>query len=153
MSSYVNKVTLIGNVGQDPVIRSTNKGKEIASLTIATAEFWKDQTTGQKKEKTEWHKVSIFNENLVNIVKDYVKKGSKLYIEGSLQTRKWVDNNGVEKYTTEIILQNYSAALVMLDSKDKKTLDMPDIPETFVKNTRKFESSDFTTDLDDEIPF
>ena len=139
MSSCVNKVILIGNVGQEPVIRSTNKGKEIASLTIATAESWKDQTTGEKKEKTEWHKISIFNENLVNIVKDYVKKGSKLYIEGSLQTRKWVDNNGVEKYTTEIILQNYSGVLVMLDSKDKKTLDMPDISETFAKNTHRFD--------------
>ena len=153
MSSYVNKVTLIGNVGQDPVIRSTNEGKEIASLTIATTESWRDKTNGEKKEKTEWHKVSVFNENLVNIVKNHVKKGSKLYIEGSLQTRKWVDNNGVEKYTTEIVLQNYSGALVMLDSKDKKTLDMPDIPESFAKNTRKFESCDFATDLDDEIPF
>lgn len=149
MSSYVNKVILIGNVGQDPIIRSTNEGKEIASLTIATSEFWKHKTTGEKKEKTEWHKISIFNENLVNIVKDYVKKGSKLYIEGSLQTRKWVDNTGLEKHTTEIILQNYSGTLVILDSKDKKTLDMPNIPEY----NNKVKVFDFNSDLDDEIPF
>lgn len=151
--SCLNKVTLIGNVGQEPTIRTTSSGKEIASLTIATAESWKDKATGEKKEKTEWHKVSIFNENLVSLVKNYVKKGSKLYIEGSLQTKKYLDNSGIEKHTTEIVLQNYSGTLIMLDSKDKKTLDMPDIPESFAKNSQKFESSDFTNDLDDEIPF
>jgi single-strand DNA-binding protein len=151
--SYLNKVILIGNVGQEPVIRSTSSGKEIMSLTIATSEFWKDKATGEKKEKTEWHKISIFNENLVSLVKSYVKKGSKLYIEGSLQTKKYVDNSGVEKYTTEIVLQNYSGALIMLDSKDKKTLDMPNIPESFAKNSESFASSDFATELDDEIPF
>ena len=147
MSSYVNKVILIGNVGQDPVIRSTNEGKEIASLTIATAESWKDKATGEKKEKTEWHRVSIFNENLVNIVKNYIKKGSKLYIEGSLQTRKWVDNTGVEKYTTEIILQNYSGTLVMLDSKGKN-------PGMENNDSNVGQKNNFShDDLDDEIPF
>ena len=147
MSSYVNKVTLIGNVGQDPVIRSTNEGKEIASLTIATAESWKDKATGEKKEKTEWNRVSIFNENLVNIVKNYIKKGSKLYIEGSLQTRKWVDNTGVEKYTTEIILQNYSGTLVMLDSKGKN-------PGMESNDSNMGQKNNFShDDLDDEIPF
>lgn len=151
--SYLNKVTLIGNVGQEPTVRSTSSGKEIISLTIATSEFWKDKATGEKKEKTEWHKISVFNENLVSLVKNYVKKGSKLYIEGSLQTKKYVDNSGIEKYTTEIVLQNYSGTLIMLDSKDKKTLDMQDIPESFAKNSPKFESSDFTNNLDDELPF
>jgi single-strand DNA-binding protein len=148
MSGYINKVTLVGNIGQDPVIRSTNEGKEIASLTLATSDYWKDRVTGEKKERTEWHRIVVFNENLVNVIKNYVKKGSKLYIEGSLQTRKWVDSGGIEKYTTEILLQNYSGTLIMLDSRNKSDFSA--------------ESSDSSTsqksqfnhdDLDDEIPF
>jgi single-strand DNA-binding protein len=147
MSGYINKVILVGNLGQDPVIRSTNEGKEIASLTLATTESWKDRTTGEKKEKTEWHRVVIFNENLVNVVKNYIKKGSKLYIEGSMQTRKWVDNTGVEKYTTEIVLQNYSGTLIMLDSKGRNN----GIEGAESADTAK---TDFAhDDLDDEIPF
>jgi single-strand DNA-binding protein len=148
MSAYVNKVILIGNLGQDPVFRTTNDGKEIASLTIATTESWKDKVSGEKKEKTEWHRVVIFNENLVNVVKNYVKKGSKLYIEGALQTRKWLDSTGVEKYTTEIVLQNYIGTLVMLDSKGKSGI------ESIGENGNNATKNQFAhDDLDDEIPF
>jgi single-strand DNA-binding protein len=148
MSAYVNKAILIGNLGQDPVFRTTNDGKEIASLTIATTESWKDKVSGEKKEKTEWHRVVIFNENLVNVVKNYVKKGSKLYIEGALQTRKWLDSTGVEKYTTEIVLQNYVGTLVMLDSKGKSGI------ESIGENGNNATKNQFAhDDLDDEIPF
>jgi single-strand DNA-binding protein len=147
MSGYINKVILVGNLGQDPVIRSTNEGKEIASLTLATTESWKDRTTGEKKEKTEWHRVVIFNENILNVVKNYIKKGSKLYIEGSMQTRKWVDNTGIEKYTTEIVLQNYSGTLVMLDSKGKNNAIEPS--DSMGSGKAEFAHDD----LDDEIPF
>ena len=99
MAGSVNRVILVGNLGRDPEIRSTQDGREIASLAIATSESWRDKNTGEKKEKTEWHRVVIFSEGLVNVVKNYVKKGSKLYIEGALQTRKYVDNAGVERYT------------------------------------------------------
>ena len=115
----INKVILIGNVGGDPEIRNTNDGREIASFSLATSESWKDKNTGEKKEKTEWHRLVIFSQGLVGIVKSYVKKGSKLYIEGQLQTRKWTDNNGVEKYTTEIVLQNFNSTLQILDSSNK----------------------------------
>jgi single-strand DNA-binding protein len=117
MAGSVNKVILIGNVGKDPEVRSTQDGREIANLTLATSESWKDKSTGERKEKTEWHKISIFNENLVKVVKSYVKKGSKLYIEGQLQTRKWVDKDGMDKYSTEVVLQNYGGTLTMLDGK------------------------------------
>ena len=148
MSGYINKVTLVGNIGQDPVIRSTNEGKEIASLTLATTEYWKDRVTGEKKDKTEWHRVVVFNENLVNVIKNYVKKGSKLYIEGSLQTRKWVDSAGIEKYTTEIILQNYSGTLIMLDSRNKSEMNGES------SDSSSSQKAQFAhDDLDDEIPF
>lgn len=110
----VNKAIIVGNVGRDPEIRSTQDGREIANLTIATSESWKDKQTGERKEKTEWHRVVIFNDGLVNVVKQYVGKGDKLYIEGQLQTRKWVNKDGQEQYTTEIVLQGYGGALVML---------------------------------------
>ena len=116
MANSINKVTLIGNVGRDPEIRTTQDGKEIASITLATSESWKDRASGERKERTEWHRIVIFADGLVNIIKNYVKKGSKLYIEGALQTRKWIDNAGVERYTTEVVLQNFNSALLMLDS-------------------------------------
>ncbi len=119
MAGSLNKVMLIGNLGKDPEIRSTQDGREIATLNLATSESWKDKNTGERKEKTEWHRVVIFNEGLVNVVKNYVKKGSKLFIEGQLQTRKWTDKDGAEKYTTEIVLQNYNGSLTMLDGKEK----------------------------------
>lgn len=114
----LNKVILIGNVGQDPEIRSTQDGREIASFSLATSESWKDKVTKEKKDKVEWHRIVVFSQGLIGIIKNYIKKGSKLYIEGQLQTRKWTDKDGVEKYTTEIVLQNYSSNLQMLDSKN-----------------------------------
>lgn len=117
MSGSLNKVTLIGNLGRDPEIRSTQDGREIANLAIATSESWKDKNTGERKEKTEWHRVAIFNDGLVRVVKNYLKKGSKVYIEGQLQTRKWVDQTGAERYTTEVVLQGYSSSLIMLDGR------------------------------------
>ena len=117
MAGSINKVTLIGNVGNEPEIRQTQAGKEIANLSIATSESWNDRNSGERREKTEWHRVVIFNEGLVKVVKNYVHKGSKLYIEGALQTRKWTGQDGVEKYTTEVVLQGYGGNLTMLDSK------------------------------------
>lgn len=117
MAGSINKVILVGNVGNDPEIRSTQDGRKIANLSIATSDSWKDKNTGEKREKTEWHRVSIFNEGLVNVVENYVNKGSKLYIEGALQTRKWQDRDGNDKYTTEVVLQGYNGNLTMLDNK------------------------------------
>jgi single-strand DNA-binding protein len=116
MAGSLNKVTLIGNVGKDPEVRSTQDGREVASFPLATSESWKDKS-GERKERTEWHRVVIFSQPLVTIIKNYVHKGSKLYIEGALHTRKWSDQNGVEKYTTEVVLQAYTGTLVMLDNK------------------------------------
>src|SRR5665213_3182439 len=109
MAGSINKVILVGNLGRDPEIRSTNDGTRIANLALATSESWRDRNSGERKERTEWHRVVIFNERLVEIVEKYVRKGSKLYIEGALQTRKWTDNAGVEKYSTEIVLQRFRA--------------------------------------------
>jgi single-strand DNA-binding protein len=117
MAGSVNKVILIGNVGKDPEIRRTQDGRPIANLRIATGESWRDKNTGEKKEKTEWHSVVIFNENLCKVVEQYVKKGAKLYIEGQLQTRKWTDQSGVEKYSTEVVLQGFGGTLTMLDGR------------------------------------
>jgi single-strand DNA-binding protein len=115
MAGSINKVILVGNLGRDPEIRSTNDGTRIANLALATSETWRDRNSGERKERTEWHRVVIFNERLVEVVEKYVKKGSKLYIEGALQTRKWTDNAGVEKYSTEIVLQRFRGELTMLD--------------------------------------
>jgi len=115
MAGSVNKVILVGNLGRDPEIRSTNDGTRIANLALATSENWRDRNSGERKERTEWHRVVIFNERLVEIVEKYVKKGSKLYIEGALQTRKWTDNQGQERYSTEVVLQRFRGELTMLD--------------------------------------
>ncbi len=117
MAGSINKVTLIGNVGNEPEIRQTQDGRELANLSIATSDSWRDKNTGERREKTEWHRVVVFNEGLVKVIKNYVHKGSKLYIEGALQTRKWTGNDGVEKYTTEVVLQGFNGNLTMLDSK------------------------------------
>ena len=118
--SSLNKVQIIGNVVRDPEIRETKDGKSIVNLTVATSQRWKDKSTGEQKEKSEFHKVVIFSDGLANIVRKFVKKGSKIYIEGSLQTRKWTDNSGVEKYTTEIVLQGFGGNLVLLDGNKQK---------------------------------
>ncbi len=115
MAGSVNKVILVGNLGRDPEIRSMQSGEEVCQLSIATSETWRDKNSGERKERTEWHRVVIFNENLVKIAKQYLKKGAKVYLEGSLQTRKWTDKDGQEKFTTEVVLQRYRGELTMLD--------------------------------------
>lgn len=117
MAGSVNKVILVGNLGRDPEIRNTQDGREIANITVATSESWKDKNSGERKEKTEWHRVVIFNEGLVKVTKNYLKKGAKVYIEGALQTRKWTDKDGQEKYSTEVVLQGFGSTLTMLDSR------------------------------------
>jgi single-strand DNA-binding protein len=115
MAGSVNKVILVGNVGKDPEIRRTQDGRAIANLSLATSDSWRDKATGERKEKTEWHRVVVFNDNLCKVVEQYVRKGSKLYIEGQLQTRKWTDQSGAEKYSTEVVLQGFNGTLTMLD--------------------------------------
>ncbi len=117
MAGSVNKVILIGNLGKDPEVRATNSGGKLCNLSIATSESWKDKATGERKEKTEWHRVSIFSDGLANICEKYLRKGSKVYIEGQLQTRKWQDKDGNDKYTTEIVIGAYNGTLTMLDGK------------------------------------
>lgn len=143
MASSLNKVILIGNVGKDPEIRSTQQGKEIASLTIATSDSWKDRNTGEKQERTEWHRVVVFADGLVNIIKNYVKKGSRVYLEGSLQTRKWTDNNNQERYTTEVVLQQYNSNIILLSGKNESS----NLSESATNTPMPVD------DLDDEIPF
>lgn len=116
MAGSVNKVILVGNLGRDPEIRSTQDGMRIANLAVATSESWRDRVSGERKERTEWHRVAIFNERLAEIAEKYLRKGSKVYLEGALQTRKWTDNSGQERYTTEIVLQRFRGELTMLDS-------------------------------------
>jgi len=119
MAGSVNKVILVGNVGNDPEIRTFNNGGKVANFSLATSENWRDKQSGERREKTEWHRVAVFNDGLVGVIERYVKKGSKLYIEGKLQTRKWTDNSGVEKYTTEVVLQGFGSTLTMLDSRNE----------------------------------
>ena len=141
----INKVIIIGNLGQDPEIRKTQDGREIANFSLATSEKWFDKSTGEKKEKTEWHKISVFSQGLVDIIKQYVKKGSKLYIEGALQTRKWKDGNGIEKYSTEIVLQNFNSTLQILNSSEKE------INKHSIEKGNGYAPQ--AEDFNDEIPF
>lgn len=147
MAGSINKVILIGNVGKDPEIRSTQDGREIANIVLATSESWKDKMSGERKEKTEWHRIVVFSDGLVGVVKNYIKKGTKLYIEGSLQTRKWIDASGAEKYTTEIVIQGYNGTLTILDSKNQTGSDGLE--------SKKLgdDTNDFNETIDDEIPF
>ncbi len=117
MSGSVNKVILIGNLGRDPEVRRLNSGEAVVNLNIATSENWRDKATGERRERTEWHRVVIFNEALGKVAEQYLRKGSKVYLEGQLQTRKWTDKDGAEKYTTEIVLQRYRGELTMLDTR------------------------------------
>jgi single-strand DNA-binding protein len=151
----INKVILVGNLGQDPEIRSTQDGREIASFSVATSDSWKDKNTGEKKDKTEWHRIVIFSQGLVGIAKSYLKKGTKVYLEGSLQTRKWTDAQGVEKYTTEVTLQNYNSTLQILDSKDRASGGSS---ENYSNNSGNSALNRKNSDVvveenDDEIPF
>jgi single-strand DNA-binding protein len=149
MSGSVNKAILVGNLGKDPEIRRTQDGKPIANLTIATSESWRDKSSGERKEKTEWHRVVIFNEGLCNIAEQYLKKGAKVYVEGALQTRKWKDKDGVEKYSTEVVLQGFNSSLAMLDSRGggEAQSDQP------APRERKPAMVGARDDIDDEIPF
>lgn len=118
MAGSVNKVILVGNLGADPEIRSLSSGDRVANLRVATSESWKDRSTGERKERSEWHRVVIFNDNLTTVAEKYLRKGSKVYIEGSIQTRKWTDQSGVEKFSTEIVLQKFRGELTLLDARD-----------------------------------
>lgn len=154
MAGSVNKVILIGNLGRDPEIRNTQDGREIANITIATSENWKDKNTGERKEKTEWHRVVIFNENLVRVVKNYLKKGAKVYIEGALQTRKYTDKDGAEKYSTEVVLQGFNGTLTMLDGKrdDSGSSDYGSSQQSYSAPAQSV-NRPVAELMDDEIPF
>src|SRR6478609_1580448 len=117
MAGSVNKVILVGNLGKDPEVRRMTSGEPVVNLSIATSESWRDKASGERKEKTEWHRVVIFNKNLADVAEKYLRKGAKVYVEGSLQTRKWTDKDGAEKYSTEVVLQNFRGELTMLDGK------------------------------------
>ncbi len=142
--SSVNKVILIGNLGRDPEVRNTQSGSKIVNLSLATSETWKDKNSGERKERTEWHRVVIFNEKLGEIAEKYLRKGSKVYLEGQLQTRKWQDQSGVDKYSTEVVLQNFRGEIVMLGDK----ADRPE-PQAGAATTSEMGGGD----LDAEIPF
>jgi single-strand DNA-binding protein len=157
MAGSVNKVILIGNLGKDPEIRTLNSGDRVANLRIATSEQWRDKATGERKEKTEWHQVVIFNENLVKVAENYLRKGSTVYIEGALQTRKY-EQNGVEKYSTEIVLQKFRGELTMLGGRGGSDAGESDYGGgAGMGGGRPAQASgpreSFAADLDDEIPF
>ncbi|WP_144754734.1 MULTISPECIES: single-stranded DNA-binding protein [Bartonella] len=169
MAGSLNKVILIGNLGADPEIRRLNSGDQVANLRIATSESWRDRNTNERKERTEWHNIVIFNENLVKIAEQYLKKGSKIYIEGQLQTRKWQDQNGNDRYTTEVVLQKYRGELQMLDGRGGASGEQGAASQggsysggfadsssnqrnTFGQNNSQVEES-FSHKLDDDVPF
>jgi single-strand DNA-binding protein len=157
MSGSINKVILVGNLGRDPEIRSLNSGDRVANLSIATSETWRDRNSGERKERTEWHRVVIFNDNLVKVAENYLKKGSKVYIEGQLSTRKFTDQSGVEKYSTEIVLQKFRGELTMLDGKGegggRDDGDFGGYASSGPRNQASGPKETFSADLDDEIPF
>jgi single-strand DNA-binding protein len=163
MAGSVNKVILIGNLGKDPEIRRTQDGRPIANLSVATSESWRDKATGERKEKTEWHRVVIFNEGLCRIAEQYLKKGSKVYLEGSLQTRKWQDQSGQDKYSTEVVLQGFNSQLTMLDragggggeigSDDTGGGDFGSSGPSTRERKPAMASAGKRGDMDDEIPF
>ncbi|KXF77575.1 single-stranded DNA-binding protein [Paramesorhizobium deserti] len=168
MAGSVNKVILVGNLGADPEIRRLNSGDPVVNLRIATSETWRDKQTGERKEKTEWHSVVIFNDNLAKVAEQYLKKGAKVYIEGSLQTRKWQDQTGNDRYTTEIVLQKFRGELQMLDSRGEgagggrfesggrgnQMSDYSDNSSDFGRSSpSQGGGGGFSRDLDDEIPF
>ena len=152
MAGSLNKVLLIGRLGADPEIKQMVNGKSVARLSLATSQSWKDKNTGEKKEKTEWHRVVVFNEGLVNVVQQYLKKGAQVYIEGQLSTRKWKDEkSGQDKYSTEIIIQGYNSSLTMLGG-GSRGIQNDNSSETISKNSDEASQIE-QNDLDDEIPF
>ena len=148
MAGSLNKVMLIGNLGRDPEVRRTNAGDPIVNLNVATSETWRDKASGERKERTEWHRVVIFNENLAKVAEQYLRKGSKVYIEGQLQTRKWTDKDGAEKYSTEVVLQRFRGELTMLDGRNEGA-GGPSRSGAASEPATSFDRSD----MDDEIPF
>jgi single-strand DNA-binding protein len=159
MAGSVNKVILVGNLGRDPEVRSTQDGRKIVNLNVATSENWKDKNTGERREKTEWHRVVIFNDRLGEVAERYLKKGAKVYLEGALQTRKWTDQSGAEKYTTEVVLQQFRGELTMLDGRSGGGAPGEEggMDEGFSGgSSRPMERAGAMrggSDLDDEIPF
>ena len=152
MAGSLNKVLLIGRLGADPEIKQMVNGKNVARLSLATSQTWKDKNTGERKEKTEWHRIVIFNEGLINVIQQYLKKGANVYVEGQLSTRKWKDEStGQDKYSTEIVLQGYNSSLTMLDGKNKNSDTNPvsDSKSSLPNDNLNQDNSD----LDDEIPF
>ena len=153
MAGSLNKVLLIGRLGADPEIKQMVNGKSVARLSLATSQSWKDKNTGEKKEKTEWHRIVVFNEGLVNVVQQYLKKGANVYVEGQLSTRKWKDEaTGQDKYSTEIVLQGYNSSLTMLDSKGSNNGNSNLVSENKSSLPKDNLNQDIS-DLDDEIPF
>jgi len=155
MSGSVNKVILVGNLGRDPEIRTLNSGDRVANFSVATSEQWRDRGSGERRERTEWHRVVIFNDNLVKVAESYLRKGSKVYIEGALQTRKFTDQSGQERTTTEVVLQKFRGELTMLDGRGEGASDDRD-PGGYSSGPRHQASGPketFSADLDDEIPF
>ncbi len=162
MAGSVNKVILVGNLGRDPEVRYAQSGSKIVNMSVATSESWKDKQTGERKEKTEWHRVVIFNERLGDVAEKYLKKGSKVYLEGALQTRKWTDKSGQEKYTTEVVVDRFRGELTLLDSKggggggEPPALDAPDAEMGAPAGKSGGQGGGKKGgrgDLDDEIPF
>ena len=162
MPGSVNKVILLGNLGQDPDVRTMQNGKKVCTFPVATSDSWKDKDTGEKKEKTEWHRVVVFNEGLVGVVENYIKKGTKVYVEGSLQTRKWTDDKGTEKYTTEIIIQGYGGRIDIVSAKGSnqelsEDKDISENNDTSNKKVAPDENKDVLDDKSDlneeDIPF
>ena len=161
MAGSVNKVILLGNLGRDPEVRSTQDGTKIVNLNIATSERWKDRNSGEQRERTEWHRVVIFNENLARIAEQYLRKGSTVYLEGQLQTRKWTDQQGVEKYTTEVVLQRYRGELTLLGSRNEGAATLSSDSEAMqsgigaagVTSGTAIPPMAGSDDLDDDIPF
>jgi single-strand DNA-binding protein len=164
MAGSVNKVILVGNLGKDPEVRRLNSGDQVVNFTLATSESWRDKNSGERKEKTEWHNVVIFNENLGKVVEQYCKKGSKVYVEGQLQTRKWQDKDGADRYTTEVVLQRFRGELTLLDSRnsggdrqsfpDEERAERPSFSKSSGADRRPaLSSGGGAGPIDDDIPF
>ncbi|MHA1539426.1 MAG: single-stranded DNA-binding protein [Alphaproteobacteria bacterium] len=156
MAGSVNKVILVGNLGRDPEVSEMQNGNKVVKISIATSESWKDRTTGERRDRTEWHRVVIFNEHLGKVAEQYLKKGAKVYVEGQLQTRKWADASGVEKYTTEVVLQRFNGELTMLDGRDGGNTGGGNAGYSAPIQSAQEDTGAITNndvELDDDIPF
>ena len=153
MAGSLNRVMLIGNVGQDPEIRAFPNGGRVANFSLATSERWKDKQTGEQKERTEWHRVAVKSDGLVGVIERFVKKGSKLYVEGSLQTRKWTDQSGQERYSTEVVVSGFGGSIILLDRAGGGSGASDNVTELHNKGFAPGDSQQKKSDLDDEIPF